>query len=132
VPTGSLSAVAGTPFDFTPRQGVRLGTLDLNDCFTDLRQDLLESGPVTELTSPTGDYGIRITALSPSIKALQVIAPANAKSLIVAPRFNFPDPFGHEWTKGSDPGIVVLQPGQTVQWRVRVEVFTPTNDTIDR
>lgn len=130
-PTGALASVAETPFDFTPRQGVRLGSIDLNDCFTDLRQDLLESGPVAEWTSPTGDYGVRITALSPAIKALQVIAPASSKSLVLAPRLNFPDPFGREWAKGTDPGIVVLQPGQTVQWRVRVEVFTPTLEALD-
>ena len=128
MPDGSVAAVAGTPFDFTPRQGVQLGSMDLNDCFTGLRQDLLESGPVAEVVSPTGDYGLRIIALSQAIKALQVIAPANSKSLVLAPRFNFPDPFGKEWAKGADPGIVVLQPGQTVQWKVRVEVFTPTGE----
>jgi len=132
VPTGALVPVTGTPFDFTPRQGVRLGSIDLNDCFTELRQDLLESGPAAEVTSPTGDYGVRITALTPTIKALQIIAPANAKSLVVAPRFNFPDAFGREWAKGADPGIVVLQPGQTVQWKIRVEIFTPTMEATDR
>jgi galactose mutarotase-like enzyme len=129
VPTGALTPVTGTPFDFTPRQGVSLGNMDLDDCFTGLRQDLLESGPAAELTAPTGDYGVRITALSPTIKALQVIAPANDKYVVLAPRFNFPDPFGREWTKGADPGIVLLQPGETAQWKIRVEVFTPTEVT---
>jgi galactose mutarotase-like enzyme len=132
VPTGAVTPVAGTPFDFTARHGVRLGTTNLNDSFTGLRQDLLESGPVAEVTSPTGDYGVRVTAISPTIKALQVIAPVDAKYLVLAPRFNFPDPFGREWTKGADPGIVMLQPGQTVQWKIRVELFTPTTDSTDR
>jgi galactose mutarotase-like enzyme len=130
VPTGTLVPVANTPFDFTPRQGVRIGDTDLNDCFTGLRQDLLESGPASELISPTGDYGVRITALSATIKAIQVIAPANRKYIVVAPRFNFPDPFGREWGK-ADPGVVTLQPGQSVQWKIRVEVFAPGLGTTD-
>jgi aldose 1-epimerase len=131
-PTGAVMPVAGTPFDFTPRHGVRLGSTALNDCFTGMREDLLESGPVAEVTSPTGDYGVRITALSSTVKSMQVIAPVTAKYLVLAPRFNFPDPFGREWTKGPDPGIVTLQPGQTVQWKIRVEIFTPTSDSTDR
>lgn len=131
VPTGVVAPVAGTPYDFTQRQGVRLGSMDLDDCFTGMRQDLLESGPVSELTIPAGDYGVRITALSSAVKALRVIAPAKESYVIVAPRFNYPDPFGREWSKGTDPGVVVLQPGQSVQWKVRVEVFTPTDNVTE-
>jgi hypothetical protein len=41
----------------------------------------------------------------------------------IDPQFNFDDPFGKEWDKDQDTGMVVLQPGQTAQWKVRLELF---------
>lgn len=127
-PTGNAAPVSGTPYDFTSRQGAPLGTAALDDCFIALRQDLLDSGPVAELSYPAEELGLRLTSLTPSIKAMQVIAPADVNRIILAPRTNYPDPFGHEWSKSGDSGMVVLQPGQSVQWKVRLEVFTPSSD----
>jgi hypothetical protein len=72
------------------------------------------------------NYGLRITALSPAIKAFRVVAPADENFVSIDPEFNFDDPFGREWEKGSGTGMVLLQPGQTVQWRVRLEIFSLT------
>jgi galactose mutarotase-like enzyme len=130
-PTGAVVPVAGTPYDFTPRQGVRLGTTELNDSFTGMRQDLVESGPVAELVFPAGDYGLRMTALTPTIKAMHVVTRTNMDYVVLDPRFNYPDPFGREWAKAADTGVVVLQPGQSVQWKVRLEIFSPTSDVTD-
>jgi galactose mutarotase-like enzyme len=127
-PTGAVVPVTGSPYDFTSRQGVSLGSLALNDCFTGLRQDLLDSGPVAEVSYPSEELGLRLTSLTPSVKTMQVIAPADAHYLILEPRTNFPDPFGREWAKSGDTAIAVLQPGQTVEWKVRLEVFTPSGD----
>jgi hypothetical protein len=123
-PTGTLLPVIGTPYDFTTRTGAALGTMDLDDCFVDLHQELLESGPVAELTDPANDFGLRLTALSPTIKAIRVVAPADADFVSIDPQFNYDDPFGKEWNKDEDTGMVVLQPGQTTQWRVRLEIYS--------
>ncbi len=123
-PSGVLLPVAGTAYDFTPRGGMRLGSMDLDDCFVQLHKDLLDNGPVAELTDPANDYGLRLTALSPTIKAMRVEAKANADYVSIEPQFNYDDPFGKEWGKDADTGMVVLQPGQTTQWVVRLELFS--------
>jgi galactose mutarotase-like enzyme len=89
---------------------------------------LLDNGPIAELRDPKGNYGLRITMMSPAIKAIHVSAPANASFISIDPQFNYDDPFGHEWAKDEDTGMVVLQPGQTVQWKIRLEIFSLTSN----
>jgi galactose mutarotase-like enzyme len=125
LPTGVLLPVVGTPYDFTMPGGAKLGTMNLDDCFVALRQELLDSGPVAELSDPGNNYGLRLTALSSTIKAMRVVAPAEGGFVSIAPQFNYPDPFGREWGKDTDTGIVVLQPGQSTQWKVRLELLSP-------
>ena len=125
-PTGALLPVAGTPFDFAMDRGARLGTMDLDDCFVALRQNLLDNGPIAELSDPSNNYGIRLIALSPTIKAMRVVAPERGDFVSIGPQLNYDDPFGREWGKNIDTGMVVLQPKQSVQWKVRLEVFSLT------
>lgn len=124
VPTGGLLPVERTPFDFTARSGAKLGTTDLDECFVELRQNLMDNGPSAELDDPADNYGLRMTALSSTIKAMHVVAPANERFVSIDPQFNYPDPFGKEWAKDTDTGMVVLQPGQSTQWKVRLELFS--------
>jgi len=131
VPSGKLLPVQGTPYDFTRPEGTPLGTLDLDDCFVHLRPALLDNGPSVELRDPAGQYGLRITAVSSSIKALRVYAPANANFVSIDPMTNYDDPFGREWPKDEDTGMVVLGPGQSVQWKIRMEIF-PLQTTADQ
>src|ERR1039458_2371724 len=51
MPTGVLLPVAGTPYDFTAHSGAKLGTMDLDECFVALEQNLLDDGPIAELRS---------------------------------------------------------------------------------
>jgi aldose 1-epimerase len=126
LPTGTLLPVAGTAYDFTPRGGQKLGNISLNDTFTQLHQELLDNGPVAQLDDPANNYGLRLTALSSTIKAMRVEAPADGKFVSIDPQFNFDDPFGREWGKDVDTGMVVLQPGQSTQWKVRLELVSLT------
>lgn len=123
-PTGDLLAVAGTAYDFSGIEGAPLGTMGLDDGFVSLHQDLLESGPVAELNDSAGGYGLRLTVLSSTIKAIHVLAPANADFVTIEPQFNYDDPFGREWGKDTDTGMVVLEPGQSTQWKVRLEIVS--------
>jgi galactose mutarotase-like enzyme len=129
LPTGVLLPVAGTPYDFTIRGGVALGKMDLNDSFTVLRRELLDNAAIAELSDPTNDYGLRLTALSPAIKAFRVDAPADADYVSIGPQFNLDDPFGREWGD-DDTGMVVLQPGQSTQWKVRLELYSLADNPI--
>jgi galactose mutarotase-like enzyme len=126
LPTGKLLPSAGGEYDFTARNGAPLGTLSLDDTFVHLRQALLENGPIVELRDLENNYGLRITTLSSAIKALHVYAPADENFIQIAPQFNYDDPFGHEWPASEDTGMVTLAPGQSVEWRIRLEIFSLT------
>ncbi len=121
-PTGQLKDVAGTPYDFNAPEGKPLGDQFLDDNFSILTRT---NGAVNvELTDPEAHYGMRIAGLSPEIKTVQVYAPPTKQFVAVEQQFNFGDPFGKEW-KGQDTGMVTLQPGKSVTWQVRLELFTP-------
>jgi galactose mutarotase-like enzyme len=124
LPTGVLLPVNGTSYDFTMRGGAALGKMDLDDSFAALHRDLMDNSSVAELSDPANDYGVRLKALSPTIKAFRVIAPADANYVSIVPQFNYDDPFGREWSKDTDTGMVVLQPGQSTQWEVRLELYS--------
>jgi hypothetical protein len=70
-----------------------------------------------------------MTMLSSSIKAVHVQTQANGGSILLEPRFNYDDPFGKEWAQDEDTGMVVLQPGKSVQWKIRLEIFAPSSAT---
>jgi galactose mutarotase-like enzyme len=123
LPTGTLIPVAGTPYDFTAQGGAKLGTVDLKDTYVQLHRELLDDGPAAEFLDPADNYGLRMTALSTSVKAMRLEAPLNGNFVAIAPQFNYDDPFGREWSKEADTGMVVLQPGQSTQWKVRLELF---------
>lgn len=123
-PTGALLPVAHTPYDFTMRGGTKLGTMSLDDCFVALHQGLMDNGPSAELSDPGDDLGVRLIAMSPTIKAMRVLAPADGNFVSIAPQYNYPDPFGREWKADTDTGMVVLQPGQSTEWKVRLELFS--------
>jgi hypothetical protein len=123
-PTGALAAVSGTDYDFTMRGGAALGQMDLDESFTGLHQELLDSGPVAELTDPANDFGLRLTAISPTIRTMRVVAPAGGNFVSIDPEFNCDDPLGREWDKNDDTGMVVLQPGQETEWKVRLEIYS--------
>jgi aldose 1-epimerase len=122
--SGKLLPVTGTEYDFTEPNGARLGGLHLDDTFVHLKQGLMEDGPVAELRDPESDYGLRITALSSTIKAMRVYAPSDGSFISIEPQFNYDDPFGREWERVEDTGIVVLQPGESTQWKIRLEIFS--------
>jgi aldose 1-epimerase len=122
--SGRLLPVEGTEYDFTSRSGAQLGALNLDDSFVHLKQGLMEDGSVAELRDPENDYGLRITAMTSTIKAIRVYAPLDGSFISIEPQFNYDDPFGREWAKNEDTGMVVLEPGQTTQWKIRLEIFS--------
>lgn len=123
-PTGKIVPVAGTKQDFTAPEGAPLGDLFLDDCFTDLKRDPDGSATV-EVTDPAAKYGLRVRALSPHIKAVQIYAPPDKNFVAVEPQFNLADPFNRRIWDDRDTGVVTIQPGKSTSWHVRIELFTP-------
>ncbi len=131
-PTGRIVSVNGTAYDFTSSAGTALGNFSIDDCYTDLQhgdtQDKIggsnNNNEIVQLIDPAAKYGLRMRILSQHIKAIQVYAPADKDFVAIGPQFNLPDPYGRIW-RGQDTGMVPLQPGRSVVWYVRLELFTP-------
>lgn len=123
LPTGKLLPVAGTAYDFSAPGGAPLKSLALNDTFVHLKSGVLNTGPEVELRYPSSGYGIRLTALTPTIKAIHVDAPAGESMISITPQSNYDDPFGREWNPEEDTGLTILQPGQSMEWKVRLQLF---------
>ena len=121
-PTGKLKPVVGTPYDFNAPDGKPLGQQFLDDNFSTLTRT--DGAVDVELTDPAAKYGMRIQGLSPEIKTVQVYAPPAKEFTAIEEQFNFADPFGSEW-HGMDTGMVTLKPGQSVTWKVRLQLFVP-------
>src|SRR5262249_21060745 len=126
-PTGEVHPVAmgDGKYDFTAPDGKALDDIYLDDNFQDLKRDATGGSATSTVIDPAGKYGIRIRAVSPEIKSIQVYSPPDKSFVALEPQFNLPDPYGSEW-KNAQTGMVLLKPGETTTWRVRLELFTPT------
>ncbi|HVG26292.1 MAG TPA: hypothetical protein VM865_01705 [Acidobacteriaceae bacterium] len=124
LPSGKLTSTVGTPIDFIHARGTPLGDIGLNDTFTELQSGILGDGPIVEIRNLTAGYGLRLTPLTNSIKFLRVIAPNGQSWISVEPDTNVDDPLGHQWTGQAQTGLVTLQPGESLQWHVRLEIFS--------
>jgi galactose mutarotase-like enzyme len=124
LPTGEIAPVRGTPYDFTMRDGRALGDLYLDDCFVDLERDASDS-VTSEIVDPEARLALRITAPSRDVRAIQVYAPPERAYVALEPQYNYADPFGAEWARDVNTGMVMLAPGEATTYEVRVEPFTP-------
>ncbi len=121
-PTGKLTEVKGTPYDFTAPEGKVIGNSLYDDCFSGLVRT--RGQVIVDLIDPAAHYGLHIEGLSPQIKTIQFYAPKDKPFVALEEQYNFGDPFGKMW-KGMDTGMVTLEPGQSTTWRVRLQLFTP-------
>ena len=128
VPTGRLLPVEGTPYDLRAEGGKSLPQGDFDVNYTNLKTGFLDNGPIVELSNPANGYGIRITSLTMRVKAFHVTSPAEGGFVSISPQYNLDDPFGHEWPKNQDTGMMVLEPGATAEWKIRLELFDPATE----
>jgi aldose 1-epimerase len=124
-PTGEVHPVAmgDGKYNFTAPDGKALDDIFLDDNFQDLKRDATGSATSTVI-DPASKYGIRIRAESREIRSIQVYSPPDKSFVALEPQFNLPDPYGSEW-KNVNTGMVLLKPGESTTWRVRLELFTP-------
>jgi aldose 1-epimerase len=121
--TGQRVPVQGTPYDFLAPGGKALGDQYLDDNFSNL-QRMPDGSTISEIIDPAARYGLRLITRSPQITSIQVYAPPQKNFVAIEPQFNLPDPYNKNWGD-TDTGMVLLKPGQSVTWRVRLELFTP-------
>jgi galactose mutarotase-like enzyme len=124
MPSGKTALLEGASGNLIRARGTHLDDLDLNATYTDLQSSILGDGPIAEIRQPSAGYGLRLTPLTANIKFLRVVAPADKPWISIEPDTNVDDPFGREWTSPDQTGIITLQPGETMQWRVRLEIFS--------
>jgi galactose mutarotase-like enzyme len=124
-PTGKLIPVKGTAYDFSEKGGalVQSQPHSFDDCFVDLKKEADDSS-ISEMIDPAAHIGMRLTALSREINAVQLGCQPEGQHVCLEPQFNWADPFGKEWG-GDDTHMATLLPGQSVTWRVRMELFRP-------
>ena len=99
------------------------GATSLEATLVHLRPGMLDTLPAAEFRDPLAGYGLRLTSQSPATRALRVVAPAQGGYVSLGMQTNFDDPFGREWDGAEGSGMVTLLPGQTFQWKIRLEVF---------
>lgn len=121
-PTGRISCVKGTPYDFTTPDGRLIGNDLYDDSFSGLVRT--DGEVVVSLADPAAHYGLRIEGLSPEIKTVQFYAPKDKPFVALEEQYNFGDPFSKLWN-GMGTGMVTLAPGQSTTWKVRLRLFTP-------
>jgi aldose 1-epimerase len=66
-----------------------------------------------------------VIGISPGIRAFQMYAPLDKRFVALEPQFNLAEPLRGIYPAGTDTGMVTLQPGQSVTYRVRLEIFVP-------
>lgn len=120
-PTGKMADVGGKPNDFARTGGAKLGLDSVSETYTNLLPDLA-SGPVAEIRDPAYNYKLSVIPLTPSITNMRVIAPAEKPWVSIEPNTNLEDPFGPEWGKPENAGMITLAPGATLRWKVRIEI----------
>ena len=124
LPSGKTVLTGGTTADLIRARGTRLDDTSFDDTYTNLQSGLLGDGPIAEIRDPSAGYGLRLIPLTANIKFMHVEAPVGARWISIEPDTNVDDPFGHQWANPDDTGIVSLQPGESLQWHVRLEIFS--------
>lgn len=127
-PTGKLVDTLGTPYDFSPMEGAPLPDNLMDDAFVKLKRNS-DGYSIAEIRDLGNNYGMRVTAMTPLVKAIQVYSPVDKGFIALEPQFNYADPFGSEW-RGIDTGMVTLAPGQSTTWKTQLQLFQPADDMV--
>ncbi len=128
LPTGKIIAA--------PERVVRLqvrasdiGGATLDESLVHLKAGIMEMGSVAEFRDPVSGFGVRMIAVSSNIREFRVLSPAGSRYVELGMQTNLDDPFGHQWAGEDGGGTAILQPGQSVEWKVRLEIFPVLNRT---
>jgi aldose 1-epimerase len=110
----ALTVFAPAGSDNLPTE-ITLGTHTIDQTYTNLKHSFLSTGPEVRLRNRADGYTLRMTALTPSIRSLHVQASKDGKSVLLA--------FSTAGEKDGAESRTVVAPGETLEWRVRVEAL---------
>jgi aldose 1-epimerase len=119
LPTGRTVSVAHTARDFSGSGGTPLGVGEIDETYTDLQP--ANTAPTVELRDPAIDLLLRLTGLTPNISNFHIVSPSSRAWIAISPNTNLDDPLGPEWAQHPS-GLITLAPGQSTQWKVRLEI----------
>jgi aldose 1-epimerase len=122
LPSGRLIAPGAKIAHFQGRPA-ELGAEGIDANVVNLKLQAQEGGVSEELRDAGADFGVRLTALSPSIQAMRVTSPSGSNYVSMGAQTNYDDPLGKEWDAADKAPIVILQPGQSMVWKVKLEIF---------
>jgi galactose mutarotase-like enzyme len=121
-PTGELRGVENTPNDYRSPTGAAMPDASTSVNFSRIERT---AGSIDAwLSDPKANYAIRIRGLSPEIRTLHLWSARGDTFCAIEAQYNYMDAFGPEW-QGMDTGLVTLQPGESTEWHVRLELFDP-------
>jgi len=122
-PTGELETVKGSAYDFAAKGGAPLGSMHMDDMFTDV-QFGTDGRATTEIIDSAANYGLRMSTNSRSVNAFQVYSVPGKAFIAAEAQTNWNDPFSPIWT-GRNTGMQSLQPGESATLNIRFELFLP-------
>ncbi len=103
------------------RESVSLDGRALNQTLAPLKHSYLSGGPQARLRNHADGYTLVLTAMTPAIRSLHVTTSPDERSVLLA--------FSTAGGGHADDARTVLQPGETLQWHVRVEAVPDANTT---
>ena len=107
--------VNGKQTDYAVSTPVHFGQRDENLQYGDLKRSYLSNGPELRLRNEADSYVLHMTALSPSIRSLNVQSNRDDKSVSIM----FSTASG---SAAGEPGTVIA-PGDSLQWHVRMDAM---------
>lgn len=121
IPSGRV-VTGGMIVEHFQGRAAAIGAETINESLVHLKPAAAENWPSAEMRDPASGFGLRMVSQSNSIRELRVMAPAGGNYVSLGMQTNFDDPLGKEWTTG-EPSIQTLLPGESVEWKVRLEIF---------
>lgn len=122
VPTGKLTA-PGDSLSRFQGQTTPLGPAGLDGILAHLKPAGTDAGAAAELRDPGRGIGLRLVSESPAIRVVHVISPSGSGFVSLGMQTNYDDALSKDW---NGEGIVTLAPGQSLEWKVRLEIFAVT------
>jgi aldose 1-epimerase len=120
-PSGKFTAPSALLARFQGHPGV-VGVESIDEAMVHPRPGVMDSGIVLEVRDPASAFGLRMKALSDSIRELRMTSAAGSNYVSLGTQTNLDDPFGKEWN-GAEPPIATLAPGQSAEWKIQLEIF---------
>ena len=100
-----------------------IGAESVDGSIVHLKPNLMDSGVSAELRDLKSEFGLRLIAVSDNMRELRVTSPSGSNYVSLGMQTNLDDPFGKEWSGNDSVSIAELLPGQTAEWKVRLEIF---------